>query len=174
MEGILLIPTGSIDLDILRDIADALNETFHCKVEIGMALPIPQDAFNRKRGQYYSTTILNRIKSFKPNHLTLVLGVVDVDLYVPELNFVFGEADIYGGVALISLTRLRTEFYGLPPDKRLFHTRAIKEAIHEIGHICGLDHCPDQKCIMHFSNSIRDTDIKGPGFCALCKNRLGG
>jgi archaemetzincin len=92
---------------------------------------------------------------------------------VPELNFVFGEADVFSGATIISLARLRQEFYGHPADRRLFQERAVKEAVHEISHACGLDHCPDPDCIMYFSNSIRDTDRKGPGFCRTCKETLG-
>ena len=96
-----------------------------------------------------------------------------MDLYVPDLNFVFGEADTYSGVVLISVIRLRQEFYGLRPDKKLFKERAVKEAVHELRHVCGLDHYTHPDCIMYFYNSISDTDRKGPGFCRLCKERLG-
>ncbi|GAB4425275.1 MAG: archaemetzincin family Zn-dependent metalloprotease [Thermodesulfovibrionales bacterium] len=170
--GILLIPIGSVDLDVLRSIADALKGTFHCEAELGKEMPIPQGSYNNRRKQYHSTAILREMQFFKPESSDRMLGVADIDLYVPELNFVFGEADISAGVAVISLARLRQEFYGLRPDKGLFHIRAIKEAIHEIGHTYGLSHCPDQKCVMHFSNSLRDTDIKGPGFCGTCKKSV--
>lgn len=172
MEGIFIIPIGTVDSDILRDIANALKETFHCEIGLGREIPIPRNAYNNKRRQYHSTTILKDIQSLKPENFVRLLGVIDVDLYVPGLNFVFGEADIFAGVAVISLTRLREEFYGLHPDKGLFHMRAIKEAIHEIGHTCSLSHCPDPQCIMHFSNSLRDTDIKGTGFCNICRGKM--
>ncbi|MEW6214135.1 MAG: archaemetzincin family Zn-dependent metalloprotease [Nitrospirota bacterium] len=172
MEKILVIPIGTVDSVILRDIAYALEKTFHCKVDFGKEIPIPQDSYNSKRRQYHSTIILNKLKGTKPKNFDRMLGITDVDLYVPELNFVFGEADILAGVTVISLTRLRQEFYGLPADSRLFHMRAIKEAIHEIGHTYGLGHCPNSKCIMYFSNSLRDTDRKGPGFCNICRNKL--
>ncbi|MEW6163310.1 MAG: archaemetzincin family Zn-dependent metalloprotease [Nitrospirota bacterium] len=175
MEGILIIPIGNIDSEILRDIANALKKAFHCEVEINKGISIPQDALNTRRRQYHSTTILKKITPTPMNRcggFNRVLGVIDADLYVPELNFVFGEADIYSGVTVISLTRLRQEFYGLHSDKGLFHLRAIKEAIHEIGHTYGLDHCQNPKCIMYFSNTLRDTDNKGPGFCNTCLSLL--
>lgn len=173
MDNILIIPIGDIDSEILKDISDALKETFHCKVEIGGEIPILHDAFDQKRRQYYSTTIVKKIKSLKPKSFRRALGVVDKDLYVPELNFVFGEADIKSGATVISLLRLRQEFYELNPDEGLFHLRAIKEAIHEIGHTYGLNHCRNPECIMYFSNTIKDTDKKGPGFCTTCKKKLG-
>jgi archaemetzincin len=108
----------------------------------------------------------------KPERFSHLLGIIDEDIFIPELNFVFGVADMIGDAAIISLSRLRQEFYGLSPDRDLFLTRAAKEAIHEIGHTCGLVHCTDPLCIMYFSNSLVDTDKKGPDFCPYCKKRL--
>ncbi|HSB34140.1 MAG TPA: hypothetical protein VLG39_06770 [Nitrospirota bacterium] len=98
--------------------------------------------------------------------------MIDADLYVPGLNFVFGEADVLAWIAVIGLPRLRQEYYGLEPDRNLFLRRAAKEAIHELGHTRGLGHCSDRLCFMHFSNSLPDTDVKEPIFCAACRNRL--
>jgi len=173
VENILIIPIGTIDSQILRDISDALKRAFHCHVAIAEGMSIPQNALDKKRRQYHSSTILEKIKAHKLKNLNRALGVIDVDLYVPELNFVFGEADVYSGIAVISLVRLKQEFYGLHSDRELFHLRAIKEAIHEIGHTYGLGHCQNPKCIMFFSNTLRDTDNKGPGFCTTCGKRLG-
>jgi archaemetzincin len=132
----------------------------------------PEESYNSQRGQYNSSQILGKLRALKTGKSELVLGVTEVNLYVPGLNFVFAEADIYFGVVLISLTRLRQEFYGFRPDRKLFRERAVKEAVHERGHVCGLDHCTHPDCIMYFSNSISDTDRKGPGFCLLCRERL--
>ena len=100
------------------------------------------------------------------------LGMVDVDLYSPGLNFIFGEADISAGVAVISVYHLRGG-WGLPYTETLFQERVVKEAIHELGHLYYLNHCPNIKCVMHFSNSLADTDIKEASFCPKCQQRLG-
>jgi len=173
MKGILIIPIEVADQDVIRSISDALSGTFHLKVATGKEMNIPENSRNSRRKQYQATTILKEMLAGKRGEFDLMLGVTDADLYVPELNFVFGEADVFSGATIISLARLRQEFYGLPADRRLFHERATKEAIHEIGHACGLEHCPDRKCIMYFSNTISDTDRKGPGFCMACKETLG-
>jgi len=101
-----------------------------------------------------------------------VLGVTAADLYVPHLNFVFGEAYCPGKVAVISINRLRPEFYNEPPDIRLLLSRMSKEAVHELGHTFGLNHCSNSKCVMYFSNSIVDTDAKGSVFCDRCLQNL--
>lgn len=173
MKRILIVSIGDVDPDILRNVANALEKAFHCKIELGKKMLIPWDSYNSKRKQYHSTIIRKKIQADKPKNFDRMLGITDVDLYVSGLNFVFGEADVFSGVTVISLTRLRQKFYGLKPDNRLLRERAIKEAIHEIGHTYGLGHCSNPKCIMHFSNSLKDTDIKGQGFCNICKNMLG-
>jgi archaemetzincin len=88
-----------------------------------------------------------------------LLGVTDVDLYVPRLNFVFGEADSKRGVAVFSIARLQT------PDRERFVHRAATEAIHELGHTYGLAHCNNPRCVMWFSNTLDETDRKGTEFC---------
>jgi len=99
-----------------------------------------------------------------------ILGIVDHDLFIPELNFVFGEAS--QKAAVISLTRLRQTFYQLPEDRTLFHQRVLTEAIHELGHTYGLGHCKNSRCVMFFSNSLMDTDRKGSEFCPPCQSKL--
>jgi len=173
MKGLLIIPIGNVDPDVIRSISGALSIMFHLNVATGKGMNIPENSCSSRRRQYLAASILKEMLAEKQGEFDLMLGVTDADLYVPELNFVFGEADVFSGATLISLARLRQEFYGLPADRRLFHERATKEAIHEISHACGLDHCPDRKCIMYFSNTISDTDRKGPGFCRACKETLG-
>ena len=169
MIKIVIIPVGEADQNTLESIARALLEIYGSETVIGDAVPIPEKTYNARRQQHHSTRILKALETLKPEGHEIVLGVIDRDLYVPELNFVFGEADRLAGTAVISLTRLREEYYGLGSDRKRFLERAVKEAVHELGHSVGFGHCPDHRCIMHFSNSLADTDRKGPGFCKRCR-----
>ncbi|MBI2472521.1 MAG: archaemetzincin family Zn-dependent metalloprotease [Planctomycetes bacterium] len=170
-QSLIIIPFGQIQREILDFLRIELAQMFSLDVKIAKTEPTPQYAFDTKRRQYHSTKILEGLKNI-PMMDTRILGIIDLDLYVPELNFVFGEADVAHGVCIISLARLRQEFYGLPKNANLFLERALKEAVHELGHTFGIGHCKDPRCIMHFSNSLQDTDIKGPDFCPRCKLKL--
>lgn len=166
---IMVVPLGTVEIEVAVELAAALAEIFNCRVERGDRLTLPARALNPARGQYLSSAILAMLQQSKPGNVSLVLGVTDCDLYLPPLNFAFGEADHEGGVAVISVTRLREEFYGHPVNDELFRRRMITEGVHEVGHVLGLDHCPDPRCVMHFSNTLADTDRKGNDFCANCR-----
>jgi archaemetzincin len=170
---ILVIPLGEYETDISASIAGVLAETFRHRVETGSAMVLPGDAFDPVRGQYHATAILGVLRNIRPGGFRRRLGVTGSDLFVPGLNFVFGEADAVSGAALISLARLREEFYGAPRDDGLFLARAAKEAVHEIGHTFGLGHCGSPACVMHFSNNLADTDQKGESLCPACKAEAG-
>lgn len=172
MNLITLRPMGEIDQGVLEELKRRLGETFGCPVEIKPQTTDIAYAYNPKRKQYLSTRLLSDLGALGREKGEKALGIVDVDLYVPGLNFVFGEANMGSGVAIISLWRLRQERYGLPSNRELFLERTMKEAIHELGHTYGLRHCPEGKCIMHFSNSLVDTDRKQAAFCLRCQQIL--
>jgi len=162
---IYLLSLGLELPEVFDAVARAVEDAFGVEVAIRAPFPIPEHALNEARGQYFSTVILRSLGPSIPTDALRVLAITDVDLFVPQLNFVFGEAAIDGRVCIISLHRLRPEFYGQPPDELLFIERAVKEAIHELGHTFGLRHCSDPHCVMFFSNTIQDTDRKSAHFC---------
>ena len=171
-ETICLLPVGEVAQDILSFLQSGLEKIFETDVRVVEGVEHPNYAYNSQREQYLSSDIVNRIKQQKADECDRILGVTDIDLYVPSLNFVFGQADFYDKVAVISLVRLRQEYYNLPKDEKLFQERILKEAAHELGHTYGLTHCENPKCVMHFSNSLKDIDIKSHDFCPECESRL--
>jgi archaemetzincin len=166
-----IICFDQIESYVLDYLKENLGKVFRARISIGKLQDLPEYAYNSRRRQYFSSAILDNLAKSKSGDKK-VLCVIDRDLYVPELNFVLGEADPLSGICIISLTRLYQSYYGLKEDEDLFLKRALKEAVHEIGHLLKLGHCPNAKCVMHFSNSIADTDKKDSKFCDSCKKLL--
>ncbi len=168
--GILAI--GQVAPEILVGIQDGLVKTFPdtTAVIVQDVLPVPIAAFDKKRSQHNSTLILREVRAYasKKPKFHRILGVIDLDLFTSGLTYVFGEAYVPGSAALISLWRLKPEFYHDKPDLVLYMLRTQKEAVHELGHTLGVQHCLRSMCVMHFSNSIFDTDRKQNLLCDEC------
>ena len=145
----------------------ALEEVFGIDAEWHTDISLPPSAFDPARGQYLGTPFLEALMHLRRDPKEIMLGVTKEDLYDGGLNFIFGLASP-AGVCVISLKRLDNRFYGLPQDDNLYFKRVLTEAVHEIGHVLGLSHCPNSRCVMHFSNSLADTDKKGYRFCPAC------
>ncbi len=128
--------------------------------------------FDTTRRQFHSTMILKELLKKVPPKAEKALLVVDVDLFIPILTFVFGEAQLGGRVGIVSLARLRQEFYGLPPHPALLHRRLIKEIKHELGHTFGLIHCSQRECVMSVAHNVLAVDQKGMNLCRGCKDFL--
>jgi archaemetzincin len=169
---IYLLPMGTDDIALLGRISSAVEQAFDLPAEHLSVVPVPSFACDPRRRQYNSTSILKSLYAHIPPDALRILAVVEADLFIPQLNYVFGEAAVDGLAAVISLRRLHPEFYGEAPDDRLFAERAAKEAVHELGHTFGLHHCPDPHCVMFFSNNIADTDRKSAEFRGECAEKL--
>jgi archaemetzincin len=175
---IRLVAIGTVARPILEFLAFVLEDDLAMTCTISPARLDVSEAYDPIRQQYHSTRILARLVEqhndplSSSDRLQKILGVADVDLFIPILTFVFGEAQLGRQAAVVSVYRLRQQFYGLPEDDSLLLHRSEKEALHELGHTFGLVHCPDFECVMHYSNSIEQVDLKSNRFCVACARLL--
>jgi archaemetzincin len=171
----LLLVSMKEDMDVLRVLGRLLS-TVYVNAEVILAdevLSPPLEAYDAARGQYRSEHILYLAVGLREaTGADAVLVVAGVDAYSDGLNFVFGEALLGRGAAVVYTPRLRPEFYGAPPSSELFTERLLKESMHELGHAFGLEHCPNPLCVMSFSNSIIEVDRKEAAYCPRCASRL--
>lgn len=168
--NINLLPLGAVDPVLLRRLRQALRKVFRLPVKIApLALALPLSAWHPGRKQYHSTELLTYIlESFQVN-AGKILGVTMVDLYIPILTHVFGEAQLDGQAALISGFRPRGDADGSSPPPLLVWSRLVKLGIHELGHTFGLAHCRDPHCVMGFATNLDKLDQKSTAFCSYCR-----
>ena len=173
MQNLVLIPIGTMTQGVADFLSLSLPEILNAPCKILEETVVLEPFYSSDRKQYHSTEILRQLLPFAKGKEQHILGVMDEDLYIPILTFVFGEAQLSGRCALMSGHRLHQEFYGLPQDESLYLHRCEKEAVHELGHTLGLTHCRNFECVMRYSNSVADIDIKRNVFCPSCSEVLG-
>jgi archaemetzincin len=172
--------------DLIDLLTERLGHVLAQRIRVRRPWFEPELSYDPSRGQYSSTLLLSQLLSepepvAEPDRANplpglpggdRVLGVASVDLFIPVLTYVFGEAQLGGRAAVVSLHRLRSEAYGLPPDPALLRTRLVKEAVHELGHTFGLVHCRQSDCVMHSSTYVEEIDLKGADFCDQCASAV--
>jgi len=172
MNLVHLLAVGKTDRSLLRDLRSAIPRYLPVRCEI---LPIdldPAPCYHPERQQYHSSEILARMRELvRPDDWRL-LAVAEVDLYIPILKYVFGEAQMGGPCALVSYHRLRQEFYGLGGDDALLGERLLKECVHELGHTLDLRHCQDYRCAMASSHAVEWIDIRDTFLCDACYSQV--
>lgn len=172
MNTIVLAPIGPMDDGIIASVSAAVWNAYGVDVERLDGLAGPEDAWDEARGQFSSELILRRLVRACPSSAQRILGVTSVDLFIPMLSFVFGQAQLNGKAAVASTARLDPAFYGLPADPALTVERLHRESIHELGHTFGLTHCLTRECPMSLATDLRQLDQKGPELCRSCRSLL--
>ena len=166
------IGEGPVDEGIVERVRQRVEDAFALPTQVAVVNGPPGDTLDVKRGQHSSTRILRWILTGIPRSAEKVLGITDVDLFIPVLTFVFGEAQVGGSAAVVSTARLRLTYDDRPAPRDLVEGRLVKECLHELGHTFGLVHCPEVACVMSRSNSVLDVDQKRAALCRDCRQRL--
>lgn len=163
-----IVPLHLKDERLLEVVSSGIQEILEVSTELVQAGISLNEGWSSERNQFNSSWILSRLLNELPGSSFKILGITDYDLYMPIMTYVFGEAELGGKAALISVYRFRDELYGLPPNKSHVEMRAIKEAVHELGHTFGLIHCRNQECVMRSSTYVEEIDQKSESFCGDC------
>jgi archaemetzincin len=173
MSRIYLVPIHLNDPAWLGRLKACIEKTFGIRAKcctFPIDLPV---AFDPARKQYSSSLILQQLIASAPGDACKILGITDVDLFIPILTYVFGEAQLDGIGAVVSLHRLKNQFYGMPEDNELMVERLLKEAVHELGHTFGLFHCAWFGCALNASTYVEDIDQKSCELCPDCRDAIG-
>ena len=171
MKKLQLLPVGNVDARLLEWLQHELYGKFRVPTEVLRPATDPSFARHAERQQYHSSEILASMQKYVNGSTWRLVGVTELDLYIPILTFVFGEAQLSGAAAVVSYHRLRQEFYGLPPDADVLANRLLIETVHELGHTLSLTHCQDYRCAMAAAHAVEWIDIKDSGFCEDCLSR---
>jgi archaemetzincin len=169
MSVLRVAPMEQVEEALLTAIEEALRHCFGIDVQRHSALGAPEFAWDGARRQFSAPLILRRLLvELESDSSSRLLAVTGRDLYIPMLSFVYGQAQLGGRAGVVSMARLRSEFYALAPNEELLRVRACKEALHEAGHLFGLVHCSDMSCVMALSTGVGQIDLKQPLLCAGC------
>lgn len=171
-EKITIISFGNYEHKFPCEICKEVEEEFRIPV-------IPREGhldlsefFDSARKQYDANKLLKEIETKFASGSGKTLGIFNVDLFIPILTFIFGQAFLNGSCGIASAYRLQNERYGLKPDEKVLTDRMRKEIIHELGHTFGLYHCVNPMCVMRSSTYVEDIDQKSWKFCGKCRKEL--
>ena len=165
---ILISPIGEFSSELVEAVAREIERAFGFATETATALEDLSFALDQNRQQYHSTMILEQLAARMPDHCIRILAITQVDLFIPILTHVYGEAQLGGAASIVSSFRLNESGSALNISSR-FMDRIVKEAIHELGHTFNLRHCPEHTCIMHYCRNEEDVDRKSDELCRYCK-----
>ena len=169
---IYIIPLELKNKSLLDHAVNELSISFSFDIVVeSLNIPV-ENALSAGRSQYYSTQIIANCAGLTSHLDGKVLILTSLDLFVPALTYIFGEAQLGGKHSIVSACRLHEEFYSGITNETLLVERTNKEILHELGHNFGLKHCSDWDCVMHSSPGIEEVDIKGKYYCKNCRKSV--
>ena len=171
--NILLISYGQFEKEILEKIAMDVAREFHFQVNIEESHIDLSKFYDPLRHQYDGNGLLKEIDTTYSSQLIKKIGLFRVDLFIPILTYIFGQAAFKGSTGIASIYRLRNEQYGIKKDEALLLNRFSKVVIHELGHTFGLIHCLIPTCVMRSSTYVEDIDQKSHNLCIQCRTKIG-
>jgi archaemetzincin len=165
-------PLGHVRRDVLEVIAAHLEAFFQVQTKVFPNQPIPHEAHDPRRGQYNCYPLLEFLGKSKADHAVKIIGVTEVDLFIPILTYVFGEAEMGGDATVISTHRPSRDKdrQAIPSD--LFLERVAKIAVHEMAHTFRLSHCKEDGCLMASFPVLSHIDENPARFCRYCMTFL--
>jgi archaemetzincin len=172
MDKIILNVLSNVDNNLLEALKNRLGPAFGKKVEIRYDIHDLTYAYDPKRRQYVSPRVIARLRRIKKNPGDLILGITDVDLFAPDYEYVYGEAEMASGTATLSLFHLQSKRQKKQTNQYLLEKRVFREAVHELGHLYSLNHCSNPGCVMNTCPCVNDIDKAGQEFCEQCDGTL--
>jgi archaemetzincin len=166
-EKIYVVPLDENSRHHAEWLGHTLSRKMGFRLQTGIVSRRPDEAYNAGSNQYYAVPILAKLELLKGSEEEIILAVTDEDLFIPNQNFVFGQANSVGRTAIVSTLRLKPEYYGLPEDEDLVHTRLLVTSLHELGHLLGLKNCTND-CVMKPISNVNELDHRAEGFCPNC------
>lgn len=172
IEGIALISFGYFEKDILDLIVKDIAFEFSVPVKISEGHLDLSEFYDPARNQYDANKLLKKIETLYSSENLKTIGIFNVDLFIPILTYIYGQAFLNGRSGIASIFRLKNERYGIKADEKQFVDRIKKEVIHELGHMFRLIHCTNPLCVMRSSTYVEDIDQKNHQLCTKCKDEL--
>jgi len=172
LKNVVLISFGYFEKGLLEKVVADVGHQFLRPVVIKDGHLDLSEFYNPARNQYDANKLLKEIESRFASDETKTLGIFNVDLFIPILTFIFGQAFLNGRTGIASMYRLSNERYGMRKDDELLISRFRKEIIHELGHCFGLIHCQNPTCVMRSSTYVEDIDQKDHQLCGKCRAEI--
>jgi archaemetzincin len=169
LQYITLISFGYFDGDFIKNVAEAVKKEFLLTVHLKEGHLDLSEFYDPTRRQYNGVKLIHEVENAFSSNLSKTIGLFNVDLFIPILTYIFGQAFLNGRTGIASNYRLSNERYGIKTDDKLVLERFIKEVVHELGHTFGLIHCHIPTCIMRSSTYVEDIDQKSTHFCNNCR-----